>query len=510
MKQLKFMLAVATVISLATASQAADYQGSTNFEDDAYTIGDFNPGAGSGWVSPTENYSAIVEGGSAGATSYTKKYGNEASTHKKALYVETAAKPLLRHIETDNAGAVAKTLSSTDKVYIDTMVQFTVTPDGEEPTPGDDDKLMLYAKKDGETTKLYVVAAKVSKSLNKYTFETNHVEIQNVSLNTDTWYRLTVTAYKDESYDVALFNIMLNGNALVYTGDNKLYVNDDETFDIFPSLLQGSTITSVGFAGEGMVDDLVLTPDDPFETTPTAVDFTFTWTTAGISAVQYAIDDATKYTDLGKDKKLTDLDPDAIIKIQITPAEWYAVKEDADLEYTASEEKADLDNLVTKLTSKEDDEGNVVVNPNATVAEVQAAAGITAGAFADPNTSTADLEKVLTWKKKKGGDNCDINNIEFDVPADEETDDTKAYLLNCSKNELATELAKFKFAGFDPAAGTFKVGSDKMADDKAAYGNGYVEVRGSSTVNGAYNEAADNSKHYFFKAFLVPFAPVAE
>ena len=525
MKQLKFMLAAVTAISLATASQADDNYNSTNFED--YSEGQFE--GGEGWEVPSENYSAIVAGGATGAASYTK-YGSDASTHTKALYVETAAKPLLRYIKTNlnKDGALPQEVSSNAKVYIDTMVQFTVTPDGEEPTPGVDDKLMLYAKAvDGNTT-LFVIAS----SVNYDAAECSPVHINTgCQVEKDKWYRLTVEAsarvledWEEGTQNINLFKIWLDGNPLSMS--NPLIAiageEEDDLKKIFPSI-KGvipfgddnnplpATISSVGFAGEGMVDDLVLTNDDPFE--PTTVDFTFTWTTAGITAVRYAIGDATKYTDLGEDKKITDLDPEAIIKIQIEPADWYAVKEDADLKYTASEEEADLDDLVTKLTSKVDSEtGDVVINPDnsVTVDQIQEAAGITEGAFYGENTTKDDLAKVLTWKTNKGGADYDINKIAFGVPADQETDDTKAYLLNCSKNELATELAKFKFAGFDPAAGTFKVGSDKMVDDKAAYGNGYVEVRGSSTVDGAYNEAADNSKHYFFKAFLVPCAPVAE
>ena len=509
MKQLKFMLAAVTAISLATASQANDDYNSTNFED--YPEGQFV--GGEGWEVPSENYSAIVNGGAAGAASYTK-YGSDASTHKQALYVETAAEPLLRYIKTNlnKDGALPQEVSSNAKVYIDTMVQFTVTPDGEEPTPGVDDKLMLYAKAvDGNTT-LFVIAS----SVNYDAAECSPVHINTgCQVEKDKWYRLTVEAsarvledWEEGTQNINLFKIWLDGNPLSMS-DPLIAIAGEEEDDlkkIFPSIKgvmsldeEGkslpATISSVGFAGEGMVDDLVLTNDDPFE--PTTVDFTFTWTTAGISAVKYAIGDATEYTDLGENKKLTDLDPDDIIKIQITPDDWYAVKEDADLEYTASEKAADLDDLVTKLTSKEDDKGNVVVNPNATVAEVQAAAGITGGAFYDENTSKADLEKVLTWKKNKGGANYDINKIAFGVPADEETDDTKAYLLNCSKDELADEVANFKFPAIVPGV--------KPSVNAPIHGgeyNGTLKIYGADTVGGLADEVEATADHKFFKAVL--------
>ena len=536
MKQLKFMLAAATAIGIAAAAQAAtktlESENFNTYSTEKNITGEngidgftFVPGEGE---SQSDNESAIV----------ANPNGVQGDM---SLSVNTGTSPLLRQIRDEEGGIV--NLANINHLEIDTLVQFTVTPwsDKDNVTPTDGlDKLMIYLQEDfsdeaNPVTNLVVKAGYLGESLIKETYK---LDLGDLEITTNAWYRLKVRAYANVGDPTMAENFGTYPGFSISVGpedaetlidakiaNGKCYSDSDTSFGplvfneqsphgtdlaagkIFLSMVNSTQLTHVGFAGEGMVDNFVVTKDYNVS----SVDFTFTWSETKISAVKYAIGDD-ELAPL-ENKTLAGLAPDAVIKIQIEPADWYAVKEDADLEFSASEATADLDGLVTKLTSKVDPEtGDVVINPDdsVTVAQIQEAAGITGGAFYDANTSKADLEKVLTWKKNKGGANYNINNIAFGVPADQETDDTKAYLLNCSKDELATEIAKFKFAGFDPAAGTFKVGSDKMADDKAAYGNGYVEVRGSSTVNGAYTEAADNSKHYFFKAFLVPFAPVAE
>ena len=74
----------------------------------------------------------------------TSPFSSFANSTANALQVNTGTEPLLRKI--DATGNMAVPLDATKKVYIDTMVQFTVTPEGDTVTAGDNDKLMIYLK----------------------------------------------------------------------------------------------------------------------------------------------------------------------------------------------------------------------------------------------------------------------------------------------------------------------------------------------------------------------------
>jgi hypothetical protein len=269
----------------------------------------------------------------------------------------------------------------------------------------------------------------------------------------------------------------------------------DTTGAKFPSLVKDADLTYVGFAGEGKVDDLLVWTVE----TVSSVDFTFAWTTDGISAVKYAIGDATEYTTLGDDKTIADLDPEATIKIQIVPAEWYAVKENADLEYTASEESADLNDLVVAVTTKEDGD-NVVVKPNTSATEV----GITAPVFADADAT--QLGNVLTWAKKGSVTIEQINSMSFTTTGDPAgaTPEAKvveeAYLLGCSPAEVEAKKEAFVFEAFDPQ-------NPPTAEEFAGKGyNGEVVIEGATTLSdettGKPNWATGHEKPAFYRARL--------
>ena len=342
MKQLKFMLAAATALGLATASQAADFANSTDFE--SYDIGAFLGGAGWQVVNASDNDSEIVGETMEGVSNLPTKYRN--SGHTKALQVNTGKDPILRYIKTNanGVGPFPVTLGDASKVYIDTMVQFTVTPAGDEPVPGPDDKLMLYAKEvttgEGEntvtTTKLHVIASSFSPGDNIITpdqYSTNHVDT-GLAISTNVWYRLTVMSFADnenagldvngDSRSINLFKIFVNGEAL--RSGTPLYNCIGVTSDaaLFPSI-QGAVsgnavINSVGFAGEGKVDDLVLTSDDPFVV---VTDFTFTIKLdEGVSSVTYTIgrDSVT----INKDSEVR-MAQDASVTIEATASDWYKI-----------------------------------------------------------------------------------------------------------------------------------------------------------------------------------------
>jgi len=520
MKQLKFMLAAAAAFGIATAqaetpqivNQPVDSEDFESFTT-ASTFADLEKDGFSydGDV-PADNESAIVEGG--------------ATTAGYALQVNTGTNPILRKLDSVYCTAVNLAAAKFKKLYIDTMVQFTVTPYGDEVEASKDengafnDKLMIYLKEcvgsvseDGATTnfvnKLMVKAAKYKNAdfitTLVPTFEECDVEISNAEVVAGTWYNLRVTSYVDNG--ITLFTIKLDDTELA--SSEPLYTDDAKK--IFPALTGNSdtTVDYVGFAGEGKVDDIVITKDVEQET---VVNFTFTITLAeGVSSVAYTIGNEAPVT-IYENTEVSGITKDSTVVVTAVPKDWYKIASGTGT-YTAT--KNETIEVTAESTATAD--GNNITVPATTA---PADLGIKPGsAFYDDKASkalAAELSKALTWAMSKGGAMTAsaaagvVNGLAFD--GDEETDEEKAYLLDCTKAELSGEngeIAKFKFAGFDPATGTFKVGTEKQVGDKAAYGNGYVEVRGSATVGGAYDEAADKSKHSFFKAFLVPFQPAA-
>ena len=320
MKTLKFMLTAATAIGLATASHAGLYEGATDFED--MDLGAVDVGASSlfeyAGATAADNESEIVAGTPSGVTR-PKAYRNE-SAGEKVLKVSTGTDPLLRRIQ---SGAGENL--TTRPVYIDTLVQFTVTPASDNVSSnGVSDKLMIYLKEDltegSEATNLMVKAALRTEPDYATTFEDAFTEedvtIGNVSVVPNTWYRLVVKSYADAN-GIVLFNVWLNDTKLV--GDKALY---GRTYDVFPSLLgkSSTTLEAVGFAGEGLVDDLAMTTIDPYAT---SYDFTLTLG-ANISAVSFTIG-SDEYTLAAANSPATyDVYPDDVVTIgQVSYAQGY-------------------------------------------------------------------------------------------------------------------------------------------------------------------------------------------
>ena len=285
MKALKFMLATATAIGLTTASQAVDYPGSTNFEDlevGALTVSGFFQFDGAAGDNESEVIGEAVS--FAGVRPF--KYAETPDT--KYLKVSTGTDPLLRKVHNSPVEG--------NGVYIDTLVQFTVTPSTDEVTTNAADKLLIYLKEDGNgATNLYVKAAKQEVKLDGFdeveTFDATDVSVTNIVAGA--WYRLTVKSNVEDG--LLYFNIWLDGIPL--KSSEALYqdANQEPDFYAFPSLLGRDVdstdekdlteLAAVGFAGEGCVDDLAMTTVNPFNP---ALDFTLAWP-SGVSPVSYTI-----------------------------------------------------------------------------------------------------------------------------------------------------------------------------------------------------------------------------
>lgn len=339
MKTLKFMLAAATAIGIASVAQAGQYTGaSTGFEklkqgDKVFTgvrdnvvndtdldsyfcyVGANADDNESEIVAFTDNATPVTR-----PTGITKFDGADATSRANALQVSTGTDPLLRTFKPVANSAPQEGVEFTTSTYIDTLVQFTVTPSTDTVTPGENDKLMIYLKETAKTdsegnptgetaTNLVVMAGYLSAGPKVTPTEFKLVTKDDVMPGT--WYRLTVEAVPavvDATWlpGAIGFRIKLD-NALLHTAD-ETYAEDDEIIGmvaesekvggeitegkVFLSLLAGKvdacTLQAVGFAGEGLVDDLVVTDVNPEVRT---VNFTLAYDADKVTAIEYTIGD---------------------------------------------------------------------------------------------------------------------------------------------------------------------------------------------------------------------------
>ena len=289
MKQLKFMLAAATAFGIATAQADATDKKLVNENFNSYTADQVVTEITGFSFEGTEgdNESAIIK----------------QAEGDMALKVNTGTDPLLRALDyNNNTGAqdldFADEEAAINSVTIDTTVEFTVTPKGDTVAATDDDKLLIYLKEETvDEVKSYALRVMTA----EYTpaqpsqrpgqdpvpaaFNRMDVKISNKTIEPNKPYSLQVTTKRDDD-DVVYFEITLDGTKL--QSATSLH---PAGLDKFPSrVYEGekvNTLTYVGFAGEGTVDDLVVTKN---YNVPDAVDFTFVvkWDT-GISAVAYTI-----------------------------------------------------------------------------------------------------------------------------------------------------------------------------------------------------------------------------
>lgn len=226
-----------------------------------------------------------------------------------------------------------------DGLFVDTLVQFT--PSEDVPDVEEGSKLIVWMNSESN---LCVTASKIiTEGDDEGTIAvTNFVTSKQLKANT--WYRLTVKAYDTvlsdgASRNVHAFKVLIDGK---YVSSDDAVAGDDE-FNFFPlmkdeledalaagevffSLSDDSTATlaAVGFKGEGLVDDIVVTDVDPFPSGAPAggIDFTLTWG-EGVSAVWYAIDGVESEATKGEEIELEDGEEFAITRA--TPEAWYTI-----------------------------------------------------------------------------------------------------------------------------------------------------------------------------------------
>ena len=489
MKQLKFMLAAATAIGLATAAQAAVTRSDTQFTDT------FEEGHASatleGYVyipeeggTYADNESAVVAGGYQG---------------EKALKVNTGTTPLLRGLDYSTA-ANPVSLGDYQSVYIDTMVQFTVTPAGDTVEAGDN-KLMIYLQEtnvvstvDGvETTTvqtnlmvkaaMYTVGDEFAGTVDSFDETDVVATAENLTITAGVWYNLVVVAAVEDG--VPVFTVSIDNKPL--STANALFGADNTKF---PSLTgkDDTTLTYVGFAGEGMVDNLSFTT----VSVVTAVDFTLTLGT-GVSAVTYVIGDAAAVTITDA----TTLEGLEAAKIYITAIDYL-------MGYKAGTNGTGEHNVTAAGLTIDATEVAFNDGTGEGLATTATELGITGGAFAEAGST--ELKRVFDWGKAKGVPVSKISGMNFSNgnPAgttDEAKEVEEAYLLNCAPAELGTAKADFKFAAFDPE-------KPPVADDFSTKGyNGKVVIEGATTLKdattGKPDWAAGKVDPKFYRARLI-------
>ena len=365
MKTLKFMLAAATAIGIASVASAAQYTGaSTGFEKFTQTTkAKYGALDSSGandyyfWYDDTnqdDNESEIValtgDLSTVERPKGTKKFtGADAAGNDNALQVSTGTKPLLRTIKPAAADGPLPGEDILTSTYVDTLVQFTVTPSTDTVTPGENDKLMIYLKETaktdpegnptGETATNLVVMAGFLKT--DYTVTPKEFVLTKKGIEPGVWYRLTVEAVPAVIDATVVsgaigFKIKLDNEEL-QTGE-ATYVEDDDLIAVisesekvgtgivdgavFLSLLTGEaakcTLQAVGFAGEGLVDDLIVTDVDPAVRT---VNFTLAFDENKVTAIEYTIGDAPYWQ---TDKLVEEVAEGSVITINsITYADGY-------------------------------------------------------------------------------------------------------------------------------------------------------------------------------------------
>ena len=281
MKKLKFMLAAATAIGLASALHAdpPQYAGSTDFED--YEIGAVTSATDSAFF----HLPATAEEGDYQIVSGTPDIDRPSNLpswftrgRNQVLQLEGGTDPLERYALRN---ATPVDLSAND-VYV---------------TATSGDKLMIYLQQVtnalGEvSTNLvakagYLTGGEPAAGGRDYKLKVYDGTEDGKQINAGAWYRLTVKAIKDVSGGdgVMGFRVYIDGHecgadAAPYEAgdqysddvfqDNTYYEDIVDRKRILISLLgpmaldsPNLKLTSVGFAGSGYVDDLVFTTLDP-------------------------------------------------------------------------------------------------------------------------------------------------------------------------------------------------------------------------------------------------------
>ena len=509
MKQLKFMLAAATAIGLATAAQAdvntylvgTGADAKENFNDaELGAAATSLTGYSYAGATAADNESVVVTNGYNGTQS---------------LQVNTGTDPIVRDMNANLGNDIDMTAEGFKSLTIDTMVQFTVTPAGDTVTNTLSDKLMIYlAEVTNETgvvtgTNLMVKALRFQPESAPGVGDGLATPVTiNTGINTiepGEWYRLVVSSSATDLGDgtyLPVFTIKV-GETDVTSGDVSLAT--DGNYTKFPSLqgaVEKPTLRYVGFAGEGMVDDLLVFRTDEGAT---SVDFTLALGT-GVSAVSWTVNGEQQDTAGGT--FTADFGTTLIVAINsVTYAAGYAGTQDWTGWGTNVAESTTIPIEATRFADVTIDGETTQITPTPTTI-----ADAANGAFECPASdaegyadAVAKLGKAVTWatsvaKKSYNDAMTFINDMDFANVTTTNVNEA-AYLFNCAPTPeaVATEAAAFTFPSFTK---DMTLDAMKAAIEEGKSYNGTVQIHGATTLENG-GDWANGKSGFFYKAVLV-------
>ena len=481
MKKLLFASALcATVAAFAADTSGntfnpANYTGFDGFMQDASTPKQIGGNNDTGDASEPIFFAYVADNGSTDA-SQVKEYSvefpafgiptcgvpdffQEDATNTKYLDLSTEGGTLWRTVNPISgeglpAGVAIFDDSAWEKksdVYIDTMVQFTPTEDGDTPTLDAADKMAIWLNVEevvdgGETNTVTNLCVRAGIFEGSSVTPTNFVV--DATVNAGVWYRLTVQAIGDVTGGDGIpgFKIFLDGVSLQAKGGLE-GITGDAT--VFCALTGDSdyTLSAVGFKGSGKLDDLAITDDMPdfLIGGGSSIDFTLTWD-ANVSAVSYTIaGTTTSIADLTSGTTTVSVPAGTTVTVAATPAAWYQV--------TAGT-------------------GDTTVAADTTVAITTALADTPADAGATGLPSTISTSQAKAWADANSLTPADIAGCTFAE---------KAYLLNTG----VTVEPTFEITAIEEVTGGWKItveaksGSDTIDLEDI---NGTLKVKTGATL----------------------------
>lgn len=398
----------------------------------------------------------------------------------------------------------------TAKLFVDTLVQFTVTED-EEPTTESGDKLAIWLNTNNT---LCVKAGYIVKDENTNTFalddDPKTYELSG-TVTPGTWYRLTVEAIGNVGdTEIAGFKIYIDGScvgtATAAANYDVTAMKESDSWIVFPSIVNNKYLTAVGFRGTGAVDDLVITENRPNFLPAETIDFTLTWD-ANVTALNFYIDeelvsDPEWFTSGVAGSHELSVAPDAQISIFFAEVEGFEpVVASGTQAWTNSNEISAtlLDGsyytyeftsgggtiaLIYEGGSSGDEDWVDDPDTEITAGETAADAYPT---LASSALATADAQKLTTWAKGNG--------VSFaDVAAETGADSTlaKAFMLNCANTAKAVEEAEGDFKDNISIAmvngvlkvscsGTYNVTPQLQGHNNITASTGWTDVEAAST-----------------------------
>lgn len=262
MKKLKNLCTAAAAFGLAAQVQAGYYAGSTDFEG-------ANPLGEALW-SAVGDATIATDASVTGASSRPENLPSTFSNNRTNVLVIDNDEPIVRNLG-QNDGATP------GSIYADVLVKGTALAYGADaPTNSltGTDKLLVYFRvnESGNATNVCVFAKGNANSAAGQEFVLTQPA---TSIGKDEWHRIVIAATAEGTYQ-----LYLDGHDsanLCKTAGNQ---------DTFYSLSSG-TVSGIGFAGTGSVDDLVLSTF-----TPALPVSTLTWDTA-FASVSYVVGNET-------------------------------------------------------------------------------------------------------------------------------------------------------------------------------------------------------------------------